>query len=539
MVAPGRGRHLVQERLHHPACRVGAGRAERASGHLQRQQRLRCAVARQVQRRELVGLPVGRGDGGAAFAIEVHQVRVPRRQPALAVERALERHEAARAHEVVLHVVFARPHQLDGDAAGLARDQRRLDHVVVDQAPAEAAADALLVHRHPLQRQLQQPGDECAAGGGRLRRRPQRQAVAGRIAPVPGAAVHRLELGVGDEAVGVAGLHATAAGHAGQRLVHAGAGLDGLLADRLGHQYVRLLGVARPAVLGGRRLVPHDDQLAPRGQRRPGVLRDDHHAGQHLGGPAGAFGDEGLLDAGQAPDLVEVGRLDLAVHHRAALAHGHAHIRQLHVDAVQRLAGDDGTAIDVAVAPAQQPPVLALLQLELFHLRHRQRRGCGGQFAIAQAAAARCVVNGALGRGEFGHRRAPALRGGGQQHRARAGAGLAQRHPGLRHRQRAAGELRAVDQVDRRLLHHHVGPARVQLLGEDQPERGLDVLADLGVLRVQRDATVGRDAHVGARAEGLRGACRRLRAGAGRCTGADGEQQPAADAGSETHEAAA
>ncbi len=59
----------------------------------------------------------------------------------LASTRALEVVKARRTVEVVLHVVFARPQQLHRHA-GLLRDPRRLDHVVVVEPTAEAAAAA-------------------------------------------------------------------------------------------------------------------------------------------------------------------------------------------------------------------------------------------------------------------------------------------------------------------------------------------------------------------------------------------------------------
>ncbi len=61
------------------------------------------------------------------------------------VDAAFEVVEAGGPIEVVAHVVFTRPQQLhrDADDAG---DPRGFDHVVVAQAPAEAAADAHHVH---------------------------------------------------------------------------------------------------------------------------------------------------------------------------------------------------------------------------------------------------------------------------------------------------------------------------------------------------------------------------------------------------------
>ena len=76
-----------------------------------------------------------------ALVAERHEVVAPRDELAARVDAALEVVEARRTIEVVLHVVFARPQQLHGNA-GLLRDPRRLDHVVVVQPPAEAAAAA-------------------------------------------------------------------------------------------------------------------------------------------------------------------------------------------------------------------------------------------------------------------------------------------------------------------------------------------------------------------------------------------------------------
>ena len=74
----------------------------------------------------------------------------------------------------------------------------------------------------------------------------------------------------------------------------------------------------------------------------------------------------------------------------------------------------------------------------------------------------------------------PFLRGGGDQHRLGAGAGLAQLVPGARDGGRTARALVAIDfRIDVRLLDHHMVPVGVQLLGDDQAEGGLDALADL------------------------------------------------------------
>ena len=78
--------------------------------------------------------------GGELLALaEGDEVIAPRDQLAGGVDAALEEVEAGGTVEVVPHVVFARPQQLDRHA-DLLGDPRRLHHVVVGQPAAEAAA---------------------------------------------------------------------------------------------------------------------------------------------------------------------------------------------------------------------------------------------------------------------------------------------------------------------------------------------------------------------------------------------------------------
>jgi hypothetical protein len=83
-----------------------------------------------------------------------NEVAAPRGQLTVGVEPAGEPVEAAGPVEVVTHVVFARPLQLDRHADDL-RDPGRLDRVVVREAPAEAAAGAQEVRRDLVRRDPQ------------------------------------------------------------------------------------------------------------------------------------------------------------------------------------------------------------------------------------------------------------------------------------------------------------------------------------------------------------------------------------------------
>ena len=114
----------------------------------------------------------------------------------------------------------------------------------------------------------------------------------------------------------------------------------------------------------------------------------------------------------------------------------------------------------------------------------------------------------------------PAVGGGGDQHRAGRGTGLAERHEEGPHRGRAARNLEAEERVGealvvgRRMLDLHLGQFDVELFGDQHRHRGVSALAHLDLRDRQRDAPVAGDPHEGVRREG----------GAGRC---GGRQMPA------------
>ena len=72
------------------------------------------------------------------------------------------------------------------------------------------------------------------------------------------------------------------------------------------------------------------------------------------------------------------------------------------------------------------------------------------------------------------------------------GSGLAKLIPAARDGGGAAGGLRAVDfGIDGGLLDFDEAPVRVELLGDDEGEGGLDALADFGALGEDGDGVVG------------------------------------------------
>ena len=203
---------------------------------------------------------------------------VQRRQVALVVEAAGQPALRDRMIGAVLHVLFARPHQLDRRARHLLGDQHRLGDVVRAAAPAEAAAQHDLVDLALAGRQ---------AGG--FQRRGERRLAVLRAAPhlalvgrVERGGVHRLHAGVVLVGIGVDRLDLL--GRAGKR----GLGVAVLVADEgllgveaflqpLGDRFARHFGVVA--------FVPDDRQRVERGLGVPpgvgddgdGVVADLHH----------------------------------------------------------------------------------------------------------------------------------------------------------------------------------------------------------------------------------------------------------------------
>ncbi|MEY9170422.1 hypothetical protein ABIF15_001654 [Bradyrhizobium elkanii] len=248
-----------------------------------------------------------------------------RDQIVVGIERAGQLALRDRVILAVLHVLFARPQQLDRRARHLLGDRHRLPHIVGHAAPAEAAAKHQLVHVDLLRRQ---------AGG--LERRGEGRLAILRAAPHL-AFVRRVE-------------------HGGVHRLHRGVVLVRIVVDRLdllGSSSDRRLGIAvLVADVGRLRIVetfgePCRDRLA--GDLGVGAfVPDDRQRIQRgLGVPPGV-GDDGngavadlhhLLDALHAGDLGFVKALHLAAEHRAILDRGIQHARQLDVDAVDHLAG--------------------------------------------------------------------------------------------------------------------------------------------------------------------------------------------------------
>ena len=99
---------------------------------------------------------------------------------------------------------------------------------------------------------------------------------------------------------------------------------------------------------------------------------------------------------------------------------------------------------------------------------------------------------------QFGGGHVPLRCGGRHQHGARGGTDPALRQPVGGRRGAATGDLRLIlGGVEVGLLHAHVRPVHVELLGDQHGQHRLDALTDFGVLGGDGDDAIGRDAHEG------------------------------------------
>ena len=180
---------------------------------------------------------------------------------------------------------------------------------------------------------------------------------------------------------------------------------------------------------------------------------------------------------------------------------------QLHVDA--ELARVPLTFSGTSSRGSDWPSTLnALRILQRDGLRHRQRRGLVHQRAVLRAASARLMDDLALVRRQRVLGNAPGLRRGGDEHRARGRARLAQHLPHAAHAVAAGGELLAAEvrvavlRVGAGPLGLDLRPVEVELLGDEHRHRRHHALPHLehrqhdahGVVGVDLDPDVGLEA---------------------------------------------
>ncbi len=98
--------------------------------------------------------------------------------------------------------------------------------------------------------------------------------------------------------------------------------------------------------------------------------------------------DEGVPHAGHRLDRIEIGARHLAAEHRTLLEHGVEHARQRHVDAEERLAPDDSSASTFLTGVPMIVKSFGSLSVTVFEVGRRQGRGLRRQGAVAELATA-------------------------------------------------------------------------------------------------------------------------------------------------------
>ncbi len=475
-----------------PGEHVAARRAPRTHGDAALEGRLLQQAVGHPAAGELIAAQAGAATGlQYRLAVALHavgecdEVVVPAHQLATRVERAAQEVEAARAKVVVTQVVLARPSELDGRGYSLS-DSRGLDDVVRTQAPAEAAPGASQVQRDLSLRHAQCGGHQVLSGSRVLRGRPDLEPAVAE----PRRAVLGFDAGVRDERVAVSRLHGLRGAGKGRRGIAVLA--QHVRARLLGHRG-RLGDEALPALRIHHPFVPVDLELPARAERHPGGFRDDGHTRHQAVEVAGALDDKRVAHARQGLDRFKVGADYLAAERRTLFEHRVEHARQLHVDAEERLAGDDGGVVHAAHPRAQQFVVLGILQDHAGGVGNRQRAGRCYQRAIAEAALARAVQHGAGTGHAFVGRHVPGQGRRLNQQGACGGAQAMKVVVVVGRRSGAPRALAAVGRVQIALDDAHVLPIDFQLFGDDHGQGRLDALADFRLLGDERDHAAGRD----------------------------------------------
>ena len=423
-----------------------------------------------------------RHTGNDRLAADPH---MQRREVALVVQPG---RQLALRHRVVApmqHVLFARPHQLDGRARhGLGDRHRLVDPVMHRAAPAKAAAKGHLVN-FALLRPQAGSGSRCRQGGLAILRwrpefaafrRPDRHGIHrlhGRMVLMR-IAVNRFDLacGAGERGRGIANTIT----NEGLRRMEPGL-------HHLGERGAALLRMG-PVIVGDGDLVERRLGLPPGlGDDRDGGLTDRHH----------------LLHAGHLLRRAGVEAGDLAAEDRAILDRRVQHAGQLQVDAIDQLTVGLLNRIQARERLAGDGPAFGILERDV--VGRRQLGRLGGEAAIAGAPARPGMGHDAIGRGAFPGRHAPLIGRRLHQHHARRSATLADVFVALPDAARAAGREIAPDPVAgqilprRRVFRGHLRPIGVQLLGHQLRKAGQRALThfrtgdadDDGIIRLDHN----------------------------------------------------
>ena len=284
-------------------------------------------------------------------------------------------------------------------------DPRHFDVVLAHEPPAESAAGAHEVERHVLGRNagaerrmllgrnlarrpdLEPPVVEVRRGVLRLERRmrQQREEVLGFDGLRRGA---ECRLDVADHGAGRAAVRAHRPVPVPGPAAGSGRG------RRLGRQFARLRQVPLAALRGDRAFVPDDLQRASRVVGEPPAVGHDRHArGEGVVALPRRLDDEGVLDARQLLDLVEVGADDLPPEDVALHQHRMEHVGERDVDAEDRTTRHDVQVVDAADPLADDLEVARVLErgLDGGGFRHGQARRPRRQRGVGRRALGRGV----------------------------------------------------------------------------------------------------------------------------------------------------
>ena len=496
----GGARDLVDQRLHHERRVRGAHAAPPQHRHVQ------LGLVHGQAHRQVVGLPHAFHGGGIdtvldhrAFEEGAGQDRladddvVPGQHPAVGVDTDAGTVQVHRSVVAALDVVLARPQRAHrrvqaGGARGLG-DGAGFDDVVAgrDRAAPEAAAGHLHVHLHLLGLEAEHLGSSHAVDAGELAAHPQ----FGPVVADAHRAVQRLHRGVGQVGEDELGLDAPGGGRERRHV-----GIEVSRARTVGEAaIVRQLPGAVDLLDAGR--VPPDLQRIAPLLRRPVAVGHDRHA----------FGAAVKRHAQHRAHALD--RAGCRIVHRGQLRAEDRRARddrrqlagQPHVDAVGLLPAALGDRIEPARGAADEAEVLR--RLEGHRLRHRQGHRGVGQFAVAQPAPVgrdHEAGLGAQGRGVD----VPARRGGRQEHRARTGTQLTVLGEAVLDGVGPAGEVHSEHRVGigagiGAVARSDAAPVGIQLLGQDQRQRGLHALAEVEAVDRDRDRAVRRDLDEGGR----------------------------------------
>ena len=224
---------------------------------------------------------------------------------------------------------------------------------------------------------------------------------------------------------------------------------------------------------------------------------------------------ESALDAGHLLDFVQVGADHLAAQNGTPHERGILHARQLHIDGIDRLAGQNVVQIRRRLRMPDDLVVRRIFQLEFAQIgRRRHPSHFGRQFAIAGRAARRGVQHASRCRRALGFRHAPGFRRSRDKHGPSGGAHLPHGKPVSRRRGAASGALPVVfGLVVIGLLHLDALPIDVQFLGDQHGQHRLHALAHLRILGDDSDRAVRHHRDVVVRLRGSGHHAAPLRAG--------------------------